>query len=395
MYYNVVYIEINILCLAILAFLTMKLSMNMDKRKSNLDFRNTMIAVMAILLLDVIWGFVDGAHGTAFVVANYIVNVLAFIQAAVIGVFWIQYVMSKLHFKIKLQLRGKIIFFIPLGLLVVLTLGSIWTGWGFYIDAGNVYHRGPVHFLIPAMAFIYLAMAFIMVIFKLANARTKTDKYEAATMTTFFFFPLIGGIFSAMYEGFPCMWPCATISLVIIFVNYRESEISTDALTGLNNRRQFDRRIGDMVRGSSGEDELFLFLMDINDFKSINDNYGHYEGDRALVETAKILKHALAKTNLFLARYGGDEFAIIGQFEGIIEAEALKSKIQRYFADGNLKSGRDYDITMGIGYCKYEEGSTDTIEELIAGADRRLYEDKTRLKSVISSAPSRNTRFFR
>ena len=88
-------------------------------------------------------------------------------------------------------------------------------------------------------------------------------------------------------------------------------------------------------------------IMDINGFKKINDTYGHYEGDRALIETANILKKAIGGTPMFLARYGGDEFAILGFLKDMNEAEGLKKKIQRYFADSNVDVSRIYDITMG------------------------------------------------
>jgi diguanylate cyclase (GGDEF)-like protein len=138
-----------------------------------------------------------------------------------------------------------------------------------------------------------------------------------------------------------------------------------------------------MIRQENTEETLFLFIMDINGFKRINDTYGHYEGDKALAETANILKRAIGGTPMFLARYGGDEFAILGFLKGMDEAESLKLKIQRYFADSNVDVSRDYDIVMGVGYYEYGPGHGETIQQLIAGADKNLYADKERLKRII------------
>jgi diguanylate cyclase (GGDEF)-like protein len=86
---------------------------------------------------------------------------------------------------------------------------------------------------------------------------------------------------------------------------------------------------------------------------------------------------------MFLARYGGDEFAILGFLRDMKEAEGLKNKIQRYFADSNVDVSRDYDIVMGVGYYEYGHGHAETVKQLISGADKNLYADKERLKRVI------------
>mgnify|MGYP001023967782 FL=1 len=67
----------------------------------------------------------------------------------------------------------------------------------------------------------------------------------------------------------------------------------------------------------------------------------------------------------------------------MIEAEALKARIQRRFADNNVAIAKEYDINLGIGYYEFGDGHAETIQELISGADKNLYDDKARQDSVI------------
>lgn len=383
MYSHILYFELNALCILILAFLTYRLSVTMYKQKANIDFRNAMLAVMAIMALEIVWSLIDGKPGVQWLVINYIVDILDFIMCSVVSLLWLKFVVSKLAFKIELEIRGKALLSLPIVIVIVLSLVSIKTGWVFTISAANVYERGPINGAVFTCALIYMILAFALVIFRLANARGSEDKRKSVFMTTFFFLPVVGVILSSIYPSLPATWPLATVSLLMIFVTSMEAEVSTDGLTGLNNRRQFDKRLNDMVKVNSSDGNLYLFLMDINHFKDINDGFGHYEGDRALVRTAKILKKSIAKSNLFLARYGGDEFAILGFIDGMIEAEALKARIQRRFADNNVAIAKEYDINLGIGYYEFGDGHAETIQELISGADKNLYDDKARQDSVI------------
>lgn len=107
MYSHILYFELNALCILILAFLTYRLSITMYKQKANIDFRNAMLAVMAIMALEIFWSIIDGRPGTIWLVVNYVVDILDFIMCSVVSLLWLKFVVSKLAFKIELQIRGK------------------------------------------------------------------------------------------------------------------------------------------------------------------------------------------------------------------------------------------------------------------------------------------------
>lgn len=76
-----------------------------------------------------------------------------------------------------------------------------------------------------------------------------------------------------------------TIAVLIIYVGIQQTQVLEDALTGLNNRREYENNIDRLVRSKSGK--LMIAMIDVDDFKQINDNFGHLEGDIALQEVAK------------------------------------------------------------------------------------------------------------
>ena len=125
-----------------------------------------------------------------------------------------------------------------------------------------------------------------------------------------------------------------------------------------------------------------IFMLDINFFKEINDKYGHPEGDMALIRTADQLKRFLAKTNAFLCRYGGDEFAIISacSFE---EAGKLRVTLYREFEALNNNDDSPYRISISVGYAPVVGGGMNAVQEALRLADQELYKEKEFMHKAI------------
>lgn len=91
----------------------------------------------------------------------------------------------------------------------------------------------------------------------------------------------------------------------MVFVKVQNRQIATDALTGLNNRHQFNRQLARMLRRADRSVGFSLIIIDIDRFKAINDTYGHVCGDGAIIQVAEILKESSKQMDVFLARFGG------------------------------------------------------------------------------------------
>ncbi len=148
-------------------------------------------------------------------------------------------------------------------------------------------------------------------------------------------------------------------------------------LTGLYNRRGFltlaEQELKMANRLKRG---MFLLFADLDDLKGINDNYGHQEGDRALIAVANVIKETYRDPDI-IARIGGDEFVVLA-IEGTSEssAENLRIRLNRNLGLFNARREPSYKLSLSMGVVRYDPDQPASVEELIAEADKRMYEEK-------------------
>ncbi|HYV11681.1 MAG TPA: diguanylate cyclase [Pyrinomonadaceae bacterium] len=153
----------------------------------------------------------------------------------------------------------------------------------------------------------------------------------------------------------------------------------TDSLTGLPNRRYLEERLAEELNRSKRYDSPMSFLMiDIDDFKAYNDKNGHQAGDVALQITAHCLKGALRAVDI-ASRYGGEEFCILLPQTGITEAGAIADRIRQRVSTTEFPHGKAQPlghVTISVGVSTFTK-NIDTSENIIAAADRALYQAKS------------------
>ena len=149
-----------------------------------------------------------------------------------------------------------------------------------------------------------------------------------------------------------------------------------DDLTGLRNRRGFFALAEQQVTLADRTKNGFLLLLaDLDGLKSINDAFGHREGDLALIETARALKETFRESDI-IARIGGDEFAVIAIEAGPDSAEVLRHRLSKNLEARNAGGSRRYTVSISLGIATYDPEHPCAIDELLARADARLYEQK-------------------
>ena len=164
------------------------------------------------------------------------------------------------------------------------------------------------------------------------------------------------------------------------------SQAATDGLTGLANRRSFDDELAlEWRRADRVGDSLALVLVDLDDFKSINDDHGHQAGDAVLRRVAAILDSGARNADL-AARYGGEEFALLAPETDLIGATKLADRLRADLeaATIELPDGGTLSVTGSFGVAI--KGTLQRPEELVAAADEALYEAKRNGKNRIVAA---------
>lgn len=153
----------------------------------------------------------------------------------------------------------------------------------------------------------------------------------------------------------------------------------TDSITGLWNHGFLQDQLSLEIESARRHQRaLTLLILDIDDFKKLNDTYGHHKGDVVLREIAQILKDC-SRGNDYACRYGGEEFAVIltqtSQEQGMVIAERIRAKIAEHafqLSSDPASSGHKLHVTVSIGLGTFPEDAT-TKEDLIAKADKVMY----------------------
>lgn len=153
-----------------------------------------------------------------------------------------------------------------------------------------------------------------------------------------------------------------------------------DSLTGCYNRRYglelLDRQIKLSHRSKS---PLLLAFLDIDNFKDLNDTFGHEEGDKVLEEVVKLLKSTLREIDI-ICRMGGDEFLLIFPESSLKEAPLIKGRLNKDLSKLNHSLKKPYKIELSVGLSCYDPDNPQPIDELIRVADQKMYEDKKNKK---------------
>ncbi|MBI5676320.1 MAG: diguanylate cyclase [Nitrospirae bacterium] len=197
-----------------------------------------------------------------------------------------------------------------------------------------------------------------------------------------------GSSFPVDYTSTPIIEQGNVMGAVVVFSDIAEmmalreelEKLSiTDALTGFYNRRGFLAFATPKLKLSLRKmEKILLIYADMDNLKAINDNYGHQEGDKALAETANILKSTFRETDV-LARLGGDEFAILAI--DACDEKVIQERIQKNMDAYNKNVNPVHKLSMSIGVVCYDPGKPSTLDDLLSKADALMYENKLSKKN--------------
>ncbi len=168
-----------------------------------------------------------------------------------------------------------------------------------------------------------------------------------------------------------------------------------DNLTGLYNRQSFDETLeSEINRAKRHENELSILFLDLDDFKEINDSFGHQTGDEVLKQVAKIVLNEKRSEDL-AARYGGEEIVVImpetGKVDSLVLAERIRQRVEEMRIDFN---GNTVRLTISGGLASFPGNATDA-ESLLKCADNALYRAKGTGKNGISFFSQDKRRYMR
>ena len=285
---------------------------------------------------------------------------------------------------------------------ILLLIITQFTGLFYYFDDHNLYHRGNFYLLSQAIAVLGIALCLFMLI----SYRKNLDRIIFLSMMSFFVLPVLATIYQALAYSFSLQCLAIVISTQIMFVmdtvemNMRfhsqqaayekaRYEAEHDGMTGLLNKEAGWKHMRKYFDRMDSHDEAMLMFVDIDDFKTINDTYGHTVGDFWIREVASQLRHIYRQDDI-ICRYGGDEF--IALIRNTASEQVLETTLGMFFQQlARTSEQHGQDVHCSVGVCRIAAadgaslgtgradgdaiGSVD-FDQCVAQADLALYETK-------------------
>lgn len=268
--------------------------------------------------------------------------------------------------------RKKAIF----GLLSIhVLLEILFAFWGldyiFWVDEQSCYHRGAFYW-VYALAYIGGMLFFTALLLSESTRHYGTHRTLVAILPLFFFCGLLIEYHTVTVR---ITWLCASVAILMVYILYSELRQKTDALTHLLNRSSYESRLAAL------REHAVIYYFDVDEFKSINDTYGHGVGDSMLSEVGGVIYASFSHVG-HCYRIGGDEFCVIARISDMA-AEAQLSEFLRELAAQREQSPRLPHVSVGYA-CYHPE--RDSIEDVIARADQMMYHYKRKLKDTVQFA---------
>ena len=347
-------IDFFVLCfMCILTYLSETLS-----KKQKRGFFLAFVLIAGISVLEVITLVVDGlppGYRWLNITANYLGFGLS--PAVCICLVYVLDRKTALRREIRTAVR------IEIGYLIFLFV-TIPCGMVFSVSADNIYSRGP-HF------YIYIVMYFGAILY--LSASTVITAREFQNRSRLLIYPLIlfvmaETIIQVALPELHVTWLCVTLLSVLYFIYCSEMWNQLDALTGLLNQNSYLNRAAEMCR--SGE---VLVVFDVDDFKQVNDRYGHVKGDICLAEIAACIKRAYARHG-YCYRTGGDEFCVLLR-DGDKEHACARDFVRRL---SERRKELDFLPTVSFGSAALSSENVVTVKDR---ADHNMYRYKKERKA--------------
>ena len=376
--YAILYLEINLLSLIIIAIILYKTN-GLSKMVAQRNFAMSIVAEMVFFASDTLYVLVNSGvlrFGAADGIVKLMCKEIYFFSTAMMCFFWFIYfehLRGTAFVREKKNVRLASCILWAMGILLFINL---FTGFLFSVDADGTYHRGSFFILTYILSYSYVLIAYIRTICGMLDKSYTGDRNTLRLLVIFPAAPGAAGIFQFIYPRLPVACGVLAITTLLLYLNWIDQLISLDPLTGLNNRKQLGHFYDHWTKNHSEGDTINVLMIDANKFKSINDTYGHVEGDRALKNIAESLRlgcKGLPK-RANIARYGGDEFAVLFETANKDDISHLIDNIREQLAVINERTKVPFELTVSIGSASSD--GTLSLKELIDKADEVMYEEK-------------------
>lgn len=343
------------------------------KNRENIRGEARLYDAMAVVnllgaLLETVSFWVDGEQFPGARALNMLTNSLCFLGTVSIGFLWSFYVDLLIYRNYKRTVRNAKFLLIPWLIEVFAILFNLFRpGFLFAVSEENIYHRG--HWAIIG----YVTLMFYFVYTTHLVYYSKRQGFNLNFFPVLYFIgPCLAGVLIQLFfYGITTSWASVAVALCFVQMQAYAENLYTDELSGLYNRRYLNSLLAKQAR--TNRRSLYGIMMDINDFKHINDSFGHSTGDQAICKMGDILFRSIPEGGIAI-RYAGDEFIVL--LPGGNEATALATakEIDRHLSRFNHSGEAPFTLTVSMGWAGFDPQKGK--EAFLTAMDEKMYEKK-------------------
>lgn len=319
-------------------------------------------------LLETVSFLVDGQVIFAGRAINFLANSLSFLGTVSIGLLWCLYVDLRCRGDYGRMRRSVRYVIIPWAIEVVAILATLaGTGFLFSVSPENVYQRGPG----AAIGYVSLILYFAYSIYLVVHSHRQGVDLRFFPIQ-YFVGPCLAGVaVQYLFYGITTSWISVAMALMFVQMQTYAENLYKDELSGLYNRRYLNGMLEKQT--AQGNGSLHGIMLDINDFKDINDNFGHSAGDRAICVVGNALLESIPRGAVAI-RYAGDEFVVMLPNSSKEETRATVRAIGGALARFNESGTEPFTLSAAIGFAQLRPSAGP--EAFLRDMDERMYEAK-------------------
>lgn len=373
------YVETNLICITIVLCTMYYMNSLTSRNETSIQIFIRMLWLLLVYCLsDIAAVFLSGSVFKGSWLLSQTVNIIYFLIPVILAYLWFSYIQVRLR-KTDVKKSVGFIRMIPMFYGVISILLNPLTGFYFTIDTSNLYHRGPGVVMHWVVCWLYYLLTFFQVLKELKNETNEFKRREYKNYSLFIFPIAVTALIQMFVYGVTSSQLGFVFATVIVFFSTQQTLVHKDELTGLNNRNSLIAFKNSLFQSSSSEHDISIIMIDMDHFKSINDQYGHLSGDEALKHVSDALMRAassIKSTRFLLYRFGGDEFVMVGVGTSDETVALLIEAINREIALENTLITKGYQLSISVGMAKGTCHSASDFSKIADEADKNMYKEK-------------------
>ena len=364
-------IIVNGIGIFLMVFLLLTRIENVEKRFAGDKIFDSMIWITIVGCgVEAATFFIDGKVFFGCRVLSYILNSFCFLGTGLLGFLWCLFVDFRIFNSVRRMRKKAKVLAIPFAIDVVLVLINL-TGCGiiFTVSENNVYERGSLVFMTYLILFLYFIYSLFLV-----DTSKKGGLHLRFFPVYYFVIPcMLGTVIQGMVYGITIGWTSVAIAFIFVSIQTQSLNALVDPLSGLYNRIYMDCIISQFKQNMKYC--IYGIMIDVNDFKRINDVYGHSKGDDAIRAIGMILTDSIPDNGLAI-RYAGDEFIVFIRTDREEFVQKIMGQVEENVEKFNSLEEEPFRISLAMGYSRYEP-SSGNVEQFLSAMDEKMYEAKT------------------